>query len=152
MPARRFPLRLLIALTGVAVVAALYGAFLYAPTERTMGTVQRIFYFHVSAGMVGLVAFLGVFVGCVAYLATRDARWDRFDLEAQVRVVIGDPVRPARAGIILTSKWREAWRGPHDTDGPARLTGVARVVHRHDRHAVPDVDRRLSRIPDEPIR
>ncbi len=78
MPARRIPLRPLIAITGVVVAVALYGAFLYAPTEKTMGTIQRIFYFHVSAGMIGLVAFLAVFAGCVAYLATRDARWDRF--------------------------------------------------------------------------
>lgn len=73
----RLPLRLLIGITGLVVAAALYGAFLYAPTERTMGDIQRIFYFHVTAGMIGLVAFLVVFVGCIAYLATRDAKWDR---------------------------------------------------------------------------
>jgi heme exporter protein C len=77
MPSRRFPLTPLIALAGAVVAVALYGAFLYAPTERTMGVIQRIFYFHVSAGMVGLAAFLAVFAGCVAYLVTRDARWDR---------------------------------------------------------------------------
>lgn len=62
---------------GVLVAVALYGALLYAPTEKTMGTIQRIFYFHVTAGMVGLLAFVAVFVGSVAYLATRSLRWDR---------------------------------------------------------------------------
>jgi len=62
---------------GLVVAVALYGAFLYAPTEKTMGTIQRIFYFHATAGMMGLFAFLFVFAGSVAFLATRNLRWDR---------------------------------------------------------------------------
>jgi heme exporter protein C len=77
MARHRIPLGSLIGVTGVVVAAALYAAFLYAPTERTMGDVQRIFYFHVAAGMLGLITFLAVFAGCILYLATRDARWDR---------------------------------------------------------------------------
>jgi len=69
--------RLLIWATGIVVAVALYGAFLYAPTEKTMGTIQRIFYFHATAGMMGLVAFLFIFGGSVAFLVTRNPRWDR---------------------------------------------------------------------------
>jgi len=82
---RRLPSIVLIAATGVVVAVALYAAFLYAPTERTMGTIQRIFYFHVPAGMVGIWAFLLVFVGSIAFLLTRDLRWDRFS-EASAEV------------------------------------------------------------------
>ena len=39
------------------MVSALYGAFLYAPTEREMGEVQRIFYFHVGAAWTSFFAF-----------------------------------------------------------------------------------------------
>ncbi len=78
MNTRRLPSLVLIAATGVVIAVALYAAFLYAPTERTMGTIQRIFYFHVPAGMVGIWAFLLVFVGSIAFLLTRDLRWDRF--------------------------------------------------------------------------
>lgn len=60
-----------------AIVAALYLAFVYAPTEATMGTVQRIFYFHVSAGIVSYVAFLVVGASSIAFLVRRDLRWDR---------------------------------------------------------------------------
>lgn len=57
-------------------IVALYGTFLYAPTEQVMGEVQRIFYFHVAAGWNSFLAFLGVFVGGIGYLVTRKRVWD----------------------------------------------------------------------------
>ena len=55
--------RVLPALVFVSVLAALWLVFMVVPTEREMGIVQRIFYFHVgSAG----VAFLGFFVVATA--------------------------------------------------------------------------------------
>ena len=41
--------RLLPAATCGTMLAALWIAFMVVPTEREMGIVQRIFYFHVSA-------------------------------------------------------------------------------------------------------
>ena len=35
----------------VGMILALYLAFLEAPREKTMGDLQRIFYFHVPAGI-----------------------------------------------------------------------------------------------------
>src|SRR5215469_7848153 len=58
------------------VAAASYGALIWAPEERTMGLVQRIFYFHVSSAWTGFVAFIMVFIGSVAYLRTRAPKWD----------------------------------------------------------------------------
>ena len=52
------------------ISAAIYMAFLYAPDEKVMGPVQRIFYFHVPSAMV---AYLSVFVllgSSIAYLWT----------------------------------------------------------------------------------
>jgi len=51
--------RLLRSVVGVTMLAALWLVFLAVPTEREMGIVQRIFYFHVSSAWV---AFLGFFV------------------------------------------------------------------------------------------
>jgi len=53
-----------------------YAAFFVAPTEATMGLVQRIFYLHAPSGMTALSAFLVSFVGSVAYIFTRKAKWD----------------------------------------------------------------------------
>ena len=59
------------------VAAALYGAFLYAPTEREMGDVQRIFYFHMGTAWNSFLTFFVVFVAGIAYLITRKSKWDR---------------------------------------------------------------------------
>lgn len=67
---------LLLWLSAVTVIAALCLVFLYAPTERTMGVVQRIFYFHVSSAWVGFFAFFVTFVAGIAYLRTKNRRWD----------------------------------------------------------------------------
>jgi len=58
------------------LAAASYAAFVYAPTEATMGLIQRIFYFHIASGWTFFVAFFLVFVGSVAFLRTRAAKWD----------------------------------------------------------------------------
>ena len=58
------------------MLAALYFALVYAPTERVQGNVQRIFYFHVPLAWVAYLAFFVVFVASIAYLRTRSAWWD----------------------------------------------------------------------------
>lgn len=60
------------ALIGVAGYAALF----VAPTEATMGDIQRIFYFHVPSAWSGFVAFFIAFVANIAYLARRNVKWD----------------------------------------------------------------------------
>ena len=65
---------------GAALVATMYGAFLFAPTERTMGDIQRIFYIHVPSAWTAFAAFFAVFVASVAYLFTKNFRWDRIAL------------------------------------------------------------------------
>lgn len=70
------------ALTLLAMVGALWAVFAYAPTERQMGPVQRIFYFHVSAAISAGLAYFLVFVGGVGYLRTRHDWWDRLGLAA----------------------------------------------------------------------
>lgn len=60
------------ALLGVAGYCALF----VAPTERTMGLIQRIFYFHVPSAWTGFVAFLISFIASIAYLRARSPKWD----------------------------------------------------------------------------
>ena len=50
--------------------------FFYAPVERTMGNVQRIFYFHVGTAWVGAIAFFVALVCGVFYLRRRQPQWD----------------------------------------------------------------------------
>jgi heme exporter protein C len=62
--------------TGLMLLAATYMAFIYAPTEVTMGNVQRIFYFHVGAAWAGALAFLVTVIAGIVYLITGKRIWD----------------------------------------------------------------------------
>ena len=66
--------------SAAALVATMYGAFLWAPTESTMGDIQRIFYVHVPSAWTAFLAFFFVFLGGVAYLFTKNLKWDRIAL------------------------------------------------------------------------
>ena len=62
----------------LSILVGLYGALVWAPTERTMGDIQRIFYFHMPAAWVALgPAFTLVFVCSILYLVKKDLRYDR---------------------------------------------------------------------------
>lgn len=52
----------------------LYNTFIFVPTEKTMGIVQRIFYFHVPIASIAFVAFLVTAGFSIAFLKTR-RRW-----------------------------------------------------------------------------
>ena len=72
----------------VLMIAALYLIFLHVPTERDMGVVQRIFYFHVPLAWVSLLAFSLVFVFSILYLWKRAMKWDTLaHASAEVGVV-----------------------------------------------------------------
>lgn len=69
---------------GVAALLAVagYAALFIAPTERTMGVIQRIFYFHVPSAWTGFVAFFINLIGSIAFLRTRNLKWDRLSVAA----------------------------------------------------------------------
>jgi heme exporter protein C len=53
-----------------------YLVFIYVPTEKVMGIVQRIFYLMVPMGWLALLSFLIVFIGSVLYLKQKRTKWD----------------------------------------------------------------------------
>ena len=67
----------LLLLAGALVLIDLYMIFEYAPTERVMGTVQRLFYFHVPVVLTSFISFAVAAVGSVLYLTRRSRAWDR---------------------------------------------------------------------------
>ena len=66
----------------VSMSFALYMALIGAPTEKTMGDLQRIFYFHVPAAITGLTAFAFNFVASLMYLFRKKRRWDALALSS----------------------------------------------------------------------
>jgi heme exporter protein C len=68
-------------LIAVVVVVALlafglYQALVVAPTEQTMGDVQRIFYYHVTSAWTGMLLFFVNFVASIWYLFRRTSASD----------------------------------------------------------------------------
>lgn len=63
-----------------SLVITMYGALVWAPTERTMGNIQRIFYIHVPSAWTAFLAFFAVFVASLSYLITKNLKWDRIAL------------------------------------------------------------------------
>jgi heme exporter protein C len=66
----------------VLVLAAFWMIFFYAPTESSMGVVQRIFYVHVPSAWVAFMAFGIVALCSLGYLWLRDDRLDAIAVSA----------------------------------------------------------------------
>jgi len=74
--------------TAILLSFALYAALVIAPTEQTMGNVQRIFYYHVPSAWVAFQLFLINFVASVIYMIRRSTKADIVALvTAEVGVV-----------------------------------------------------------------
>ncbi|HEY41415.1 MAG TPA: cytochrome c biogenesis protein CcsA [Dehalococcoidia bacterium] len=108
----------LVGLGFALMVAALYMVFIYVPTDKNTGAVQRIFYFHVPLAWIGFLAFFVVFVCSILYLTKRDVRWDTIaSASAEVGVVFTSLV------LITGSVWAKAAWGIWWT-WDARLTAT----------------------------
>ncbi|HSM58868.1 MAG TPA: cytochrome c biogenesis protein CcsA [Candidatus Sulfomarinibacteraceae bacterium] len=89
----------------IMLLVTLLMIFFFAPTERTMGHVQRIFYFHVGSAWVAAVAFFMALLGGVMYLRRPSRTWDTI---AVASVEIG--LAFTTMTIVSGSVWgRPAW-------------------------------------------
>jgi heme exporter protein C len=67
---------LLGAVAVLLVIVAAYAAFFIAPEERTMGAIQRIFYFHAATAWAGETTFFVCFIGNLLYVWKRQPQYD----------------------------------------------------------------------------
>src|SRR5258707_8130969 len=75
--------RALIAVVLFVVIAfPAYLAFYYAPIERTMGVIQKIFYLHISCAFSAFVAFGTCFYANLRHVFTREAKSDWLGVSA----------------------------------------------------------------------
>src|SRR5215467_2381257 len=89
-----------------------YQGLVVAPTEETMGNVQRIFYVHVPAATVGFTMFFVNFVASIIYLWKRSARADALAATAaeigivfSTVVLITGPIWARYAWGVWWSAW-----------------------------------------------
>ena len=60
--------KILATLSLVLMIANLYMIFIFAPNEATMGVIQRIFYFHLPAGILSYVSAYLLGFGSIMFL------------------------------------------------------------------------------------
>jgi heme exporter protein C len=99
------------------VIAILLDLFWVGP-ERTQGEAQRIFYVHLGSFLGAFIAFTVTVVSGIAYLRTRNPRWDTLGL-AGVEIGLGF----STATIVTGSIWAKPIWNTYWTWDP-RLTSV----------------------------
>lgn len=118
--------KLFLALTFLAIplfIAGLIGTFYLTPLEvKQIGFSQKIFYFHVPMAITSGVAFFVTLIGSLAYIFTRDEKFDTWAAAA------------AEIGLVLSAMlltmgilWDRAAWGVYWTWDP-RLTSYLVVV------------------------
>ncbi len=86
-------------------MVGLYLALIWSPVEQTLGESYRVFYLHVPAAWVSYLALGLSLIGSIAYLRTRNTK---FDLLAEVTAILG--VLFASLTLVLGSIWANvAW-------------------------------------------
>lgn len=111
--------KILLWLSLVLMVIALYLVFVYVPTEKEMGIVQRIFYLMVPAAWLAMLSFTIVFVGSIFYLVKRVNKWDILaHSSAEVGIVF------TTLALIVGSIWARPVWGVWWDWGTPRLTAT----------------------------
>jgi len=134
-------LNLLTILSCILFIGALLMVFLYAPLEYVMNYVQKIFYFHIANAWVGMLGFMAAAVAGIAYLTTKNIKWDIVEFAAvEISLVF------FLIAIISGSVWaRPSWGTWWTWD--ARLTTAAilemiYLAYLMLRKGIEDVERR----------
>jgi heme exporter protein C len=81
----------------------------WAPMERTMGAVQRVFYFHVATGWVGMIGFLLAVFSGIMYLRSSDMKWDIIGLAGIEIGLVFSLVNIVTGAIWARPIWNTWW-------------------------------------------
>ncbi|HAD07792.1 MAG TPA: cytochrome C assembly protein [Anaerolineaceae bacterium] len=103
----------LLTVLDVAAIASFLAAtalvFFYAPLERVMGAVQKVFYFHVAAGWVGMLSFLVAAIVGVIYLIRKDLKWDAVGVAAVEIGIAFTLINVVTGAIWARPIWNTWW-------------------------------------------
>jgi heme exporter protein C len=102
-------LKILDIVTIILLAVATYMVFFYAPMEAVMGNVQRVFYFHVAAGWVGMLSFLVAAVAGIIYLRNGDWKWDRVEVAAVEIGIVFSFINVVTGSIWARPIWNTWW-------------------------------------------
>jgi heme exporter protein C len=93
----------------VLILSAIYLIFMYAHIEKTMGIVQKIFYFHVGSAATAFTAFFVTFIFSILYLIKRKRIFDTYAyVSAEIGLVFTTLVL-VTGPIWAKSAWNTWW-------------------------------------------
>ena len=96
-------------ISALGLLAASLMVFVYAPVEAVMGPVQKVFYFHVAAGWVGMLSFLFAAVVGGVYLRTGNLKWDRLSVAGIELGLVFSFVNVVTGAIWARPIWNTWW-------------------------------------------
>jgi heme exporter protein C len=96
-------------LSVLLLAAAAIMVFTYAPIERVMGAVQKVFYFHVATAWVGMIGFIIAAVVAIIYLVKKDLKWDAINLAAVEISLVFFFIAIALGSIWARPAWGTWW-------------------------------------------
>lgn len=95
--------------TLIAVAVGLYFAFIYAPTEATMGSIQRIFYFHMGSNAASLTSIVIAAIAGALYLRSGNLKYDRLSYACMELGVLFGAISLATGMIWARPVWGTWW-------------------------------------------
>lgn len=95
--------------SAILLAVATWMVFFYAPLEQVMGQVQRLFYFHVSTGWLGMLAFFIAAIAGIVYLVRPNTRWDVLGLAAVEIGLVYSFVNIVTGSIWARPAWNTWW-------------------------------------------
>lgn len=93
----------------IGVSVGLYFAFVFAPTEATMGSIQRIFYFHMGSNAASLSSILIAAVTGALFLKTGNPKYDRVSYSCMELGVLFGAISLATGMIWARPIWGTWW-------------------------------------------
>lgn len=129
----------------IVAIVSLLGAtamvFFYAPVERVMGAVQKVFYFHVAAGWVGMLSFLFAAVAGIIFLIKKNKIWDLVGVAAVEIGIIFIFINIVTGSIWARPIWNTWWTwDPRLTT--ATIMELVYIAYLMLRQGIEDPDRR----------
>ncbi len=101
--------RVLGIVTFLAIGVGLYFAFVFAPTEATMGSIQRIFYFHMGSNAASMLSVIIAAVTGALFLKTGDAKFDRVSYACMELGVLFGAISLGTGMIWARPVWGTWW-------------------------------------------
>jgi heme exporter protein C len=131
-------------LLGIAIavsVVASYAAFVWAPSEATMGELYRIVYVHVASAWICYVAFSLSLIASMAFLAKRKHAYDR---TAEIAAILG--LVYGAVALISGSIWAKAMWGAYWNWDPRETTTlilwIAYMGYVSIKHSIGNIEKR----------